>query len=160
MEILLFRHGIAEDVGPDGTDDGRRLTDKGVEKTAQAAKGLAALIERPDAIFTSPKVRARQTAEILGKALGVKPAVMASLAGDDPVAFVREAQALKHKRVLLVGHEPTLSGAAEWLCTGGRAGGFMEMKKAGCACVEVNRDGSATLLWHATPGMLAAMARE
>jgi phosphohistidine phosphatase SixA len=63
--------------------------------------------------------------------------------------------------VMIVGHEPMLSELVEQVCTGGRRIGFVDMRKAGCACVEValaptGETTAATLLWLATPKMLRA----
>jgi len=69
MKLYIFRHGIAEDVGPDGTDDSRRLTREGVDKTRKAAAGIARLGAKPDVILTSPKVRAAQTADLAAEVL-------------------------------------------------------------------------------------------
>ena len=40
MQVIIFRHGIAEVQGPDGSDYGRRLTDEGVEKLEYLEKLL------------------------------------------------------------------------------------------------------------------------
>lgn len=165
MQLILFRHGIAEDRAADGTDASRALTAEGVEKTRAAAAGLARLIERPDAILTSPKVRAMQTAQIVGEALGRPPEVLHALAGES-VERVHQALARRREALLIaVGHEPTLSRLIERLCTGGEAAGFIELKKAGAACLDAPLSdqgtvGSARLLWLATPRMLRSLAAE
>ena len=153
MELLLFRHGIAADESPDGSDDARPLTDEGRDRTLAAAKGLAAIIDPPDVIFTSPKVRAEQTAAIVGKVMDRKPLEMKELAGSSIEAIISRLAKVKEPRVMIVGHEPTFSRLVETLCTGGKAEQFVQLKKAGCACVLI--DGPfATLQWLATPKML------
>src|SRR4051812_39404978 len=66
MDLLIVRHGIAEDketFGESGqSDDLRALTPKGRKKMARVARGLRA-VEPSVALFaSSPLVRARQTA--------------------------------------------------------------------------------------------------
>jgi phosphohistidine phosphatase len=162
MQLLLFRHGIAEDHGPDGRDDSRRLTDKGVAKTTAAAAGLARIATAPEVIFTSPKVRARQTAAIVAARFDLDPQVADILGDNDAVAICHWLADLPHNRVLFVGHEPSFSQIVERLCTASGAakasGGFVDMKKAGCACLDVDiTSRTAVLQWLAPPKLLTKM---
>ena len=60
-----MRHGIAQESdGTDADDFTRPLSLAGREKTARAAAGLAALVPTVDHIACSPKLRARQTAQL------------------------------------------------------------------------------------------------
>ncbi|PYU14179.1 MAG: phosphohistidine phosphatase SixA, partial [Acidobacteria bacterium] len=71
MELYIVRHGIAIDrEDPQCPPDPERyLTEEGVEKTKGVAKGVAALGVAADLFFTSPYVRASQTAEIFADVL-------------------------------------------------------------------------------------------
>lgn len=71
MRLYIVRHGIAVDRADPAatTDEERWLTDEGKAKTRLVALGLQALGVEIDAIFSSPLVRARQTAEVLAKVL-------------------------------------------------------------------------------------------
>src|SRR5712691_7627004 len=73
IRIYLVRHGIAVDPSEKGTldDDSRPLTAKGRRRFRRLARAFAQLGEIPDFTFTSPLVRAVQTAEILAGALRV-----------------------------------------------------------------------------------------
>ncbi len=70
MQLYIVRHGIA--IGREDPkcppDPERYLTEEGVEKTKQVAKGVAALGITGDLFLTSPYVRAVQTAEIFASA--------------------------------------------------------------------------------------------
>lgn len=160
MRLLVFRHGIAEDHSADGTDAARALTDQGVERTRAAARGLARIAEAPEVILSSPKVRARQTAREAAAAFGREVEVMDDLADGPPGAVLQALAARAEGSAMIVGHEPMLSELIEQVCTGGRRLGFVDMRKAGCACLDVSFDpGGAvtgTLLWLATPKMLRA----
>src|ERR1700684_1429489 len=72
MILYLVRHGIAVDrTDPKSPSEPERpLTAEGVKKTRSAALGLLSLAKNPDVLFTSPYVRAAQTAEIFAEALG------------------------------------------------------------------------------------------
>jgi phosphohistidine phosphatase len=159
MKLYVIRHGIAEDHGPDGGDAGRRLTHEGVVQTTQAARGLSRLIEPPEAILTSPKVRAKHTAEIVGEALGVKPAISSHLA-DGPATAVLNALAKREdESAIIVGHQPTLGDLIETLLFG-EPRGAISMRTASCAALIVDWGARhARLMWLATPEMLGEIGR-
>jgi len=71
MQLFIVRHGIAIDrEDPKCPPDPERfLTDEGIEKTRQAAKGVAEIGAVPDLMLSSPYVRAAQTAEIFATVL-------------------------------------------------------------------------------------------
>lgn len=162
MKILFFRHGIAHDQSPDGSDAGRTLTDEGVKKTTEAAHGLAAITDPPDVILTSPKARAMQTANIVGKVFNRKPVTADVLAEQAIEPILKMLATREEDTVMLVGHEPTFSALIETLCTGREPHGCIDLKKAGSACVDCpnseNLTGTGVLLWLATPRMLRASA--
>ena len=170
MELMLFRHGIAEASGPDGTDASRRLTAEGNQKTAEAARGLARVAVKPQAILTSPLMRAAQTAAILAPGFDCEPETLDALGYGDAHEIIAQLARRREQCLLLVGHEPTLSQTAELLCTG-RASRFLVLKKAGCICLEARfgrtpgRPGGpggadsagALMQWVAAPRMLRAL---
>jgi phosphohistidine phosphatase len=159
MRLLVFRHGIAESRAADGTDASRALTEQGVERTRAAARGLATFADRPDVILSSPKTRALQTAREAATAFGCEVEVLAALSDGPPADTLRALAARAEGTVMIVGHEPMLSELVEQACTGDRRLGFVDMRKAGCACLDVALEPggeatAATLLWLATPKML------
>ena len=162
MRLLVFRHGIAEEHAADGTDASRVLTAEGVERTRAAARGLARIADPLDVILTSPRMRAVQTANEAGAAFGCAVEVLDALSDGPPDETLRALAARREQAVMIVGHEPMLSELVEQVCTGGRRLGFVDMRKAGCACLDVARESNgdvtaATLLWLATPKMLRAL---
>ena len=68
MRILLVRHGPAVDPYAAPTDETRWLTDAGRRRVRQVASALADVGLRFTCIYTSPLVRAVQTAELLAQA--------------------------------------------------------------------------------------------
>ncbi len=141
--IYLLRHGDAE--AGEGDDAARRLTAKGEGQARAAGAALAALGARPEACLTSPRVRAAETARLACASLGLEPEVEATLSGGP---FDSLSLAAGRGDVLLVGHEPDLSGEVARL-TGAR----VKMRKGGLAAV----DGS-TLRLLLGPTELAAIA--
>jgi phosphohistidine phosphatase len=134
QQLWLLRHGEAEphDARP---DDERRLTDRGREQARVAGCALAALKVKIHLAFTSPKVRARDTAAIACEALGVEPIEHAALAGgfdvDDALELI--GAGAPDQRVLVVGHEPDFSQVVHDL-TGAR----IDLKKGGIAAVRLD----------------------
>ncbi len=163
MEIVLFRHGIAVPRSPGLRDAQRALTDEGIEKTRQVVKGLAKLMGKPDVIVTSPLLRAKQTAEIASERFGTDVTEDALLGEGRATSVVKMLSGIDAKRVIAVGHEPDLSGAAELLCFR-QIKGRLVLKKAGAVMVQSAQrfnasDPSAELVWIATPKMLRGMGR-
>ena len=143
MLVYLIRHGIAVDrEAPNCPPDTQRpLTPKGIKKSEAAALGLRALGVKPDAVLTSPWLRALQTAEIFCETLEfpAKKIVRAdSLKGTSaPADLLRELHSLKAKVVLCFGHEPHLHLViSHVLHTSAK---IAELKKAGLALLELER---------------------
>jgi phosphohistidine phosphatase len=128
-QLWLLRHGEAEphDSAPDAE---RRLTPRGEQQSRTAGRALAALGLEFQMVFTSPKVRARDTARLVCEALAFEPVEHEALAEgfDASDALELLAAAGEDKRTLLVGHEPDFSQVVHDL-TGGR----IALKKGGVA---------------------------
>ena len=143
--IWFLRHGDAEDGEPDFE---RKLTEKGRRQSRDAGATLAALGVELDLCLASPRVRARETAELACEWLDVEIAIEDDLAGGrfDPLALAAGLD-----DVLLVGHEPDFSDAIAEL-TGAR----VDMKKGGLAGVE---DGTLRVLMRPKETRLIATVR-
>ena len=115
MKLYIMRHGPAEDAAASGIDADRALSASGRTRVASVAGHLVELGEEPVAIFTSPLVRAVQTAEIvamvtkLGDRKGTVETRREVGPGGDAVALAHQLAAAGRKRVMFVGHEPDYS---------------------------------------------------
>ena len=149
MNLILLRHGKAEDKHPDG-DFPRALVEKGRKQARRAAKLLKEAGTLPDIVLTSPLVRARQTADEFCKTAGIPgPVIQSWLAcGMSPETAMTELSAFRDfKRVAIVGHEPDFSQLIEWIL--GAISSGIEVKKGAIACLEVtppSRHGRLTCL--------------
>ena len=166
MMLYVLRHGIAEEVGPEGTDGSRRLTPAGRRKLRAAAAGMRALGLGFDAILSSPLVRAAETAAIVAEAFGGEPVpreLAALEPGVPPPETVRALRAfVRYERVAIVGHEPGLSGVVALLLTGAPDGLRLALKKGGLVALDVSdpgRGGGATLRYMLTPRQLRRLGR-
>ncbi len=131
-QLWMLRHGEAEPHGV-RADAERRLTARGEEQARAAGVAIAALGALPSLVFTSPKVRARDTAALACTALGVDPVVHDAVVGvDADEALALLAAVADGERVMLVGHEPDFSQVVHDL-TGAR----IDMKKGGLVIVRL-----------------------
>jgi len=158
MQLLIIRHAIAVDRGTPGIpDEERALTPEGEAKFREVAKGLARLVDRPDALLTSPWLRARQTAAIAAAAWGrIEPKDTPALASG---SFDEQASVLDRypddATVAVVGHEPWVSELLARIL-GSRHDDRLTFKKGGAALVEVPgrlADGGS-LVWFLPPKVL------
>jgi len=162
MHLLIVRHAIAVDRGTPGIPDAERpLTPEGIERFEQAAAGLARLVDRPDALLTSPLLRARQTAEIAAAAWGrIEPTDTPALAGG---TFADHAKVLDayapEATVVVVGHEPYVSDLLGRLL-GSRDTERLSFRKGGAALVEIRGRlaGGGHLVWFLPPKVLRKLA--
>jgi phosphohistidine phosphatase len=153
-QLWLLRHGeaVPHDSKPDPE---REVTPRGERQALAAGAALARLGIEFDACYTSPKLRALQTAELACRSLGVEPvtedAIGAGFDRDDALALLRAHG--DDARVLVVGHEPDFSQVVYDL-TGGR----VDFKKGGIAAVRETVTGMGELLVLLRPRELDAMA--
>ncbi len=162
-QIYLMRHGIAADLDAQGSsDDAKRpLTSEGRLKMRTIAKGLQSAGVELDWIVSSPLLRAVETAEILAQELSAT-AVLESCDALAPgqvsaakvTAFLEQHP--ERRRVLLAGHEPSLSQLAAELIGASHAANF-GFKKGGCCLIELDRlpaKSPGRLVWWLTPRLL------
>ena len=161
MQIYIVRHGVAIDrEDPKCPPDPERyLTEEGVEKTKQVAKGMATLGITGDVFLTSPYVRAAQTAEVFANALDyAKQKIRRTdllLPGAEPTQLFRElARDKQASTVFLFGHAPQLDDIIATAL--GSKKHVTSLKKACVAFVELKRLSPpiGQLVWLATPKML------
>jgi phosphohistidine phosphatase len=156
VSLHLLRHADAGDPEKwQGDDAARPLSEKGVRQAERLGRHLARVGFEPDAILSSPKVRALQTAEIVGRALGASVTADDRLAGSlDPGSIdglLRDAGS--PRRPVLVGHDPDFSELLADL-TGAPN---LTMKKGALARVDLGdgiRPGGGVLRWLLPPDLL------
>ena len=166
MDLYIVRHGIAIDrEDPKCPPDPERyLTEEGMDKTRQVAKGIAALGITPDLLISSPYTRAMQTAEIFASALDYSKQKIRRtdllLPGAESSALFRElAKDKQSASVFLFGHAPHLD---ELIAAAFASKHHLtSLKKAGVAALKLKRISppSAEFLWLATPRLLRRAAK-
>jgi len=148
LRLVLLRHAIAEEVCADdpGNDFARRLTLEGRRKLKRVLRCYARLGSLPPRIYTSPLVRARQTASQAGRFLDLPVLLSEALVpGGDAFGWLRQCD---EEHLMVVGHEPDLSFlAARFL---GLQFPCFSIKKSGMVGLEGD-PGRGRLLWLVTP---------
>ena len=158
MDLILLRHGKAEDFNSDG-DAARTLVEKGREQARKAGKLLKHAKLLPDIVLTSPLVRSRQTAEEFCDAAGLPGAVIQGwlASGMHPEQAMTELAGFREfKRIAIVGHEPDFSGLVHWIL--GSSGGGVDVKKGAIACLQVTPPSRHGTLLYLIPPKLAVAA--
>lgn len=143
MRLYILRHAEAVDTA--ATDFDRELTPHGVEQAKRVAKFLRTEGLRPDAILTSPYLRTLQTAEYVGKEVGLTPVpeerLGCGMTAETGLGLIR-GQANSAASLLLVGHQPDLGELMDALLgVTGSGGGSVHVKKASLACFWLHRVG-------------------
>ena len=150
MKLYLVRHGEAE---PKAVSPERPLTPQGRADVEVVAKAAAGRITALGGIWHSPKLRARQTAEILA---GHIPAGAGLVQRDDlvdgpvgPVAVDVESFA---GDLMIVSHIPFLPKLAGKLLEGDEDAQLVRFPAGGLACLEADDAMNWTLAWTMGPG--------
>lgn len=153
MILYFLRHGDAEP-GINIRDLDRKLTEKGITRTNNAAQVLKALHIHPTHIFSSPRVRARQTAEIIASVLNQPVEIREELDFDFSLAslpsFLNGMEA--NAEIMLVGHNPSMSEVVSEL-----TGAQIDMKKGGLARIDLMSASTGELIWLIAPKVFDAI---
>ena len=115
--LYLCRHAQA---GENATDSDRELTDEGKDQAAVTAAAMVKDRARPDIMICSPAKRAIQTAVILAQAMEYpeqRIVIAPCLYEQDFETILKYLRGLNRElcKVMIVGHNPTVSGLASWL---------------------------------------------
>ena len=115
MQLYLVRHAEAADGEP---DELRPLTADGRRAARTLGERLAAEGVVPDAVLTSPLLRARETGAELARPVGLEPEPDERLAPGATAESVRAAVAERGETVVVIGHQPDCGRIAAELAGG------------------------------------------
>ncbi|MGF1617048.1 MAG: histidine phosphatase family protein [Acidimicrobiia bacterium] len=134
LQLVLMRHGKSDWDVSYGADHERPLAERGVRSARLMGRLLTDAGQSPDLVVASTAVRAHRTALLAAESGGWDCDVVTdrSIYGGSPrsVLDVVRRVAGPHRRVLVVGHEPTWSNLVYEL-----VGARVEMKTASVAGV-------------------------
>lgn len=140
LQIIFIRHGIAEAGSSGKSDFERRLTKKGKQKLQDTLPFLLPLqhADREILIWSSPLVRARETAGIAADILHVKEIEFYDFIEEGYFnEFWNAIEKLSppaDRTILVVGHEPTMGYWSQALCG---------------ACLPFKKGAAASFIYHA-----------
>jgi phosphohistidine phosphatase len=154
MKVYLVRH--AEAVSKDMALD-RPLSDEGREQAAAVAAITKQMRVEVTRIQHSGKIRARQTAEILARALAPAKGVEAvsGMAPTDDVKPMAEKLDDTVEPLMLVGHLPFMERLAGHMLTGDADQVVVSFTTAAIVCLE-KADQRWQLIWTLTPEIALA----
>lgn len=162
MEIYLVRHGAPY---THEEDPERHLNNKGIKQSHIAGKALKKLGVNLDQIISSPKARARQTAEIIAEEVGYQKGLIEITKTLEPNSPAKDVIAYLNKfadkkRVLLAGHLPSLGYITSEL-TCGKAYVSVHFEVCNICRVDVDQIQNSTgeLCWFLTQEHLNYIAQ-
>ena len=149
--LILYRHGMAEDKSKASNDDLRSLSPRGKHLLAKSVSGFETMIGNKDniQIYSSPKARAKETAEMLSKELNLSnPIYLDFLGTGGSVRLLRElvTELDPGTVAIIVGQQPYLSLWSQEI-----SGTFLRFKKGTAACFKFPDEGGevkAELRWY------------
>jgi len=115
VRLVIVRHAEAASGEP---DELRPLTPEGRDAARALGRRLADEGLEPDAVLTSPLLRARETAQELARPAGLEPEPDERLAPGATPEAVRAAAEERGETVIVVGHQPDCSRIAAALAGG------------------------------------------
>lgn len=145
LTVVLVRHGEAKGKKLGQTDFERELTGRGAAALEKAFPQTFGQVKPTQAseLWVSSAIRARQTAEIANKTLGIQSIrEMDSLYDQDRDAFVDELSSTAADLVVVVGHIPFMEDACAML-----TGTFLGFSTGAAAAIELGDNGRGKLLW-------------
>lgn len=116
MDLILWRHAEAGDVGDGESDLERALTSRGERQAERMAEWLNRRLTHSTRILVSPALRCQQTAKALGRKGRTLATIGPGASVDDVLAAAGWPKA--STPVLVVGHQPTLGLVASTLLIG------------------------------------------
>lgn len=153
--LYLVQHGEAhpKEVNPD-----RPLTEHGKEiirKTGSFLRNHGLTIE---ALWHSPKTRAKETAYILIEELQLASITITELKElepeENPSKTLKEIKKSPYSSIMLVGHLPHLSKLSGLLLCNDKEADIIHFEKGCVLCLEWNEDIGGILKWMITPTII------
>lgn len=150
MKLYLVQHGEAKS---EKEDPERSLTDWGREEIERVAKVAKPLGITSSVIYHSGKLRAKQTAEILGGTLNLASQQEEGLNPNDPIQPWVERISKENRDLMIVGHLPFLDKLASFLLCGEENARLILFRYGAIVCLQQKEDKKWAVSWILTPEM-------
>jgi phosphohistidine phosphatase len=160
MQLYILRHAIAIPRGTPGyPNDDRPLTEDGISKMIEGAKGIFSAAGKFDVIISSPLIRALHTAKILAEHTDYNSEIAICdylLPGSPQRSLFKYLSEFVHlEKVCIVGHEPHLGFIASKLL--GTDESVIELKKGAICRIDIDGfslEKPGKLIWLLQPKQL------
>lgn len=153
MKLYLAQHGdsLPEEVNPE-----RPLSERGWDDVSRLAEFVGGTGIRVRRVYHSGKLRARQTAELLGGQLASVGAIEGAcgLNPNDPVEPVADQISRWTEDTLLVGHLPFMGRLVAYLVGGANDRPVAAFQPGSLACLERDAGGRWAVAWMLCPELL------
>ncbi len=166
LKVLFIRHASADSADENTPDEQRSLNDAGFIEARRTAEAIRAMDLTIETIYTSPLLRARQTANVLAEVHEVErvlddPSLLPDGAPGEFAGRMLERLAEGPGVIAAVGHGPSIDQCLAYLVAGAEDIGT-SLSKAGVGCVQLadKKSGLKTKLrWLMHREQLAAMSQ-
>lgn len=155
MKILIIRHAVAQEKEDFKLqdDDLRPLTAAGKKEFLKLSQYYKKLYPNVDSFFSSPLLRATQTADILKKKFNKKYVILEELKPEhSPENLLKKLISNKKTFMTVIGHEPSLSQFIGYAITGKKQS-IVELKKGGACLIEIGET-SKIITLHSPKSLL------
>ncbi len=154
MDLYLVQHGEAT---PQEANAARPLTERGRADALRVARAVHAAGVAVSSIYHSGKLRAQQTAEIIGAELHVAqaPAPLAGLSPNDDPRMVAGALHSLQFPAMLVGHLPHLTRLCALLVTGDPERPIVRFRMGGIVYLTEDEIEAWRVGWMLTPEVIS-----
>ena len=148
MHLYLVQHG---DAVSDAVDPRKPLSPKGRQTVAELSRACRGFGVKAVEVLHSGKLRALETAEILGDFLGIPVRASAGLDPlDPPRPFAAEIEGWTDSRII-VGHLPFLERLASLLAAGREEPSMISFQRGGMVCLEKRASSDWRIQWTFFP---------
>jgi phosphohistidine phosphatase len=155
MKIYLVQHGEAK---AETEDPQRSLTIKGENEIKRVSDRAKQMGLNPARIYHSGKLRAKQTSEIIGLALGKPVEATTGLAPMDDVRLWADKINQSDTELMLVGHLPHLEKLGSYLITGDENIRPILFRNGAINCLEQKENKRWAVRWILTPEMAQSLS--
>jgi phosphohistidine phosphatase len=158
MKLYLIQHGEAKS---EVEDPERSLTARGEKEVTGVSKAATGLNITPSKVYHSGKLRAKQTAEIIAKALKIPDLSVQPTQGLNPNDNIRPwAERISKERedLMIVGHLPFLEKLTSFLLCGNENARLILFRYGAIVCLDQKEDKRWAVRWILTPEIADLMS--
>jgi phosphohistidine phosphatase len=155
MRLFLVQHGEAK---TEAEDPQRSLTPKGENEVRSVAAIAKKMGLNPSQIYHSGKLRAEQTAAIIGKVLDKPVEAAQGMAPMDDIQLWADKINHSEKELMLIGHLPYLEKLTSYLITGDENIRPVLFRFGAINCLEQKENKKWAIRWILSPEIAQSLS--